>query len=127
MNFNKLEITVKDYLKNKDVIEKATFYSNIGVTYQGLRDMYKFKRMMVKTLEAIAKELGVSPCIFLENGLNYTKTELHPANVSEPGNGYTPNKCKELNDKLQRLENELRLKDDLIKTYHQLISSKGMQ
>ena len=121
MNFEKLKTAINDYT-HKAKISKEVFCQRIGITPQGLDKMIKEKVMKVENLEALSKELRISPCTFFDD---YKQIELSPGNVSEPGNDYTPNKCKELNDKLQRLENELRLKDDLIKTYHQLISSKG--
>jgi transcriptional regulator with XRE-family HTH domain len=123
MDFKRLK-SIIEKLCNERNISQVALCARIGITPQGLSEMYKKERMKVVNLEAIAKVLEVSPCLFFNN---YEQTGLHPGNVSEPGNEYTPNKCKELNDKLQRLENELRLKDELIRTYHQLISNNGIK
>jgi hypothetical protein len=103
---------IKKHLDESKISQEAFCYS-IGITPQGLGDMYRFKRMKVENLESIAKELKVSPCIFLEKDSDYKQIEHHTF-VGETKIEYQSTDLKKLNEKLEHLENELRLKDELM-------------
>jgi transcriptional regulator with XRE-family HTH domain len=120
MNYTKLEKLINDY-SYKNNLSRVDFCGKINITPQGLNKMFKEKSTKVETLEKIAKIIGVSPCELLEESYNVQTKETMA--VNEQSSLYETD-LKTLNEKLQRFCTELKLKDELINTYHQLIVQK---
>lgn len=108
MDYDKLEIAINGHIKEKE-ISKEKFCKSIGITPQGLGKMINNQSFKVEILEKIADKLQISPSMFLTYREIYTN------------NGIT---LKSLQEHIIKLQKELRLKDELLETYHRLISER---
>lgn len=119
MNFKKLESMIKVYLQERK-ISKKDFCKSIGVTTQGFGKMIKTQNVKIETLEKMSKEFGVSPSVFFNNG------EKSIGFLTDNDENAVENNREliKINELIERLKNELKLKDDLIETYHSLISTR---
>jgi DNA-binding Xre family transcriptional regulator len=117
MNYKKLEDMIDEYIK-KEHLTRPKFCHSIGITNQALNRMMRLKAFKLETMERIADKLNVSPCIFFDEKkmLMYAENNNIDNQIVNENNSYYI--------EINRLKNEIKLKDNLIESYHLLISNR---
>ncbi len=120
MNYNLLEKIRKDKKISQEELSKI-----MGLSASTYKKNIANRNMTIEVLEKASEILGVSPKIFFEEEINNTYlSNKNINNVSEPISNYNNNEKRLIEEIINDLREQLKIKDDQIKFLQHLIEEK---
>ncbi|MDD5358552.1 MAG: helix-turn-helix transcriptional regulator [Candidatus Nanoarchaeia archaeon] len=117
MNFKKLNAMITLFTQ-ENKISREEFCKSVGITPQGFGRMLSRGTIKIDTLERISEKLNISPSAF------FNEIGFHHDSDEKKNTDSVIYDVNLLYNQIEHLKNELKLKDELIETYHSLISNQ---